>query len=88
MVRITLSRERLTSCSTAQMIFPLATELFRWAYTRNAMPLLAEFKQRARCVPILGYLDDLILIPMGIALAVKMVPPSVLAECRARVQVD
>jgi hypothetical protein len=34
----------------------------------------------------LGYLDDLILIRMGIALAIRMVPPSVLAECRARAQ--
>ena len=35
-------------------------------------------------IPILGYLDDLVLIPLGIALAVKMVPPDVLAECRVR----
>ena len=35
-------------------------------------------------VPVLGYLDDLILVPLGIALAVRMIPPTVLAECRAR----
>lgn len=35
-------------------------------------------------IPILGYLDDLILVPLGIALAVRMVPPAVLAECRAK----
>lgn len=35
-------------------------------------------------IPVLGYLDDLILIPLGIALAVRMIPDSVLAECRAR----
>jgi uncharacterized membrane protein YkvA (DUF1232 family) len=33
-------------------------------------------------VPVLGYLDDLILIPLGVALAIKMIPPDVLAECR------
>jgi len=33
---------------------------------------------------VLGYLDDLILIPLGIAVAIKMIPPAVLAECRAR----
>jgi uncharacterized membrane protein YkvA (DUF1232 family) len=33
-------------------------------------------------VPVLGYLDDLILIPLGVALAIKMIPPHVLAECR------
>ena len=35
-------------------------------------------------VPVLGYLDDLILIPLGIALAIKMIPPPVLAECREK----
>lgn len=33
-------------------------------------------------IPILGYLDDLVLIPLGIALAIRMIPPIVLAECR------
>ena len=33
-------------------------------------------------IPILGYLDDLLLVPLGIALALKMIPPSVLDECR------
>ena len=35
-------------------------------------------------IPILGYLDDLILIPIGIALAIKMIPPGLLAEHRAQ----
>jgi uncharacterized membrane protein YkvA (DUF1232 family) len=35
-------------------------------------------------IPVLGYLDDLILVPLGIALAVRMIPPGVLAECRTR----
>jgi uncharacterized membrane protein YkvA (DUF1232 family) len=34
----------------------------------------------------LGYLDDLILVPLGIALSIKMIPPQVLAECRVRAQ--
>jgi uncharacterized membrane protein YkvA (DUF1232 family) len=50
------------------------------AYAFSPIDLIPDF------VPILGYLDDLILIPMGIALAVKMVPAPVLAECRARAQ--
>jgi uncharacterized membrane protein YkvA (DUF1232 family) len=33
-------------------------------------------------IPVLGYLDDLVLIPLGVALAVRMIPPQVLAECR------
>lgn len=35
-------------------------------------------------IPILGYLDDLLLVPLGIFLAIKMIPPDVLNECRAK----
>lgn len=35
-------------------------------------------------IPVLGLLDDLILVPAGIWLVVRMVPPDVYAECRAR----
>jgi uncharacterized membrane protein YkvA (DUF1232 family) len=35
-------------------------------------------------IPVLGYLDDLILVPLGIALAVRMIPAEVLAEHRQK----
>lgn len=35
-------------------------------------------------IPILGYLDDLILVPLGVALAVRMIPQEVLSESRQR----
>jgi len=50
------------------------------AYGLSPIDLIPDF------VPVLGYLDDLILVPLGIALAVKMIPPYVLAECRVRAQ--
>jgi uncharacterized membrane protein YkvA (DUF1232 family) len=34
-------------------------------------------------IPVFGYLDDLVIIPLGVALAIKMIPPQILAECRA-----
>jgi len=37
-------------------------------------------------IPVLGYLDDLVLVPLGVALALKMVPALVRAECRAKAQ--
>lgn len=39
-------------------------------------------------IPILGYLDDLILVPAGIWLVLKMIPPNVLAECREKAESD
>ncbi len=33
-------------------------------------------------IPILGYLDDLLLVPLGIALALKIIPPIVMDDCR------
>jgi uncharacterized membrane protein YkvA (DUF1232 family) len=37
-------------------------------------------------IPILGLVDDLIFVPIAIALAVRFVPSPVLAECRSRAQ--
>ena len=37
-------------------------------------------------IPVLGYLDDLVLIPLGIALALRMIPPEVMVECRQRAE--
>lgn len=45
-------------------------------YALSPIDLIPDF------IPILGYLDDLILLPLGITLAIKMLPPSVLKECR------
>jgi len=46
------------------------------AYAFSPIDLIPDF------VPVLGYLDDLILIPLGIALLLCMIPPPVMAECR------
>jgi uncharacterized membrane protein YkvA (DUF1232 family) len=50
------------------------------AYAFSPIDLIPDF------VPVFGYLDDLILIPLGITLAIKQIPGPVLTECRARAQ--
>lgn len=47
-------------------------------YAFSPIDLIPDF------IPVLGYIDDLILIPLGITLALKMIPHNVLAECREK----
>ncbi len=37
-------------------------------------------------VPLLGHVDDLVLVPLGVALALKLIPAPVMAEARLRAQ--
>ena len=37
-------------------------------------------------IPVIGYLDDLLIVPVGIWLVLKMIPPEVLAECREKAE--
>ncbi|MDP9351384.1 MAG: YkvA family protein [Chloroflexota bacterium] len=37
-------------------------------------------------IPVLGYLDDLVLLPLGVVLARRLIPAAVLQECREKVQ--
>lgn len=50
------------------------------AHTLSPIDLIPDF------IPILGYLDDLIITPLGLALAVKLIPPEVLADARIQAQ--
>jgi uncharacterized membrane protein YkvA (DUF1232 family) len=48
------------------------------AYAISPIDLIPDF------IPVLGYLDDLILVPLGIVLVLRMIPPEVMADCRER----
>ena len=48
------------------------------AYALSPIDLIPDF------VPVLGYLDDLLIVPLGVMLAVRLVPPPLMAEFRRR----
>ena len=48
------------------------------AYALSPVDLIPDF------IPVLGYLDDLILVPLGMAVAIKMIPDCVWQDCKAR----
>ena len=45
-------------------------------YAFSPIDLIPDF------IPVLGYLDDLVLVPLGIALALRLIPPGILDEYR------
>ena len=49
------------------------------AYALSPIDLIPDF------IPVIGFLDDAILLPLGIWLVLRMMPPEVMAEHRARV---
>ena len=46
------------------------------AYALSPIDLIPDF------VPVFGYLDDLIIVPAGITLAIRLMPPNIMAEHR------
>jgi uncharacterized membrane protein YkvA (DUF1232 family) len=49
-------------------------------YALSPLDLIPDF------IPVIGYLDDLIIVPLGIAAVLRLVPAEVLADCRARAE--
>lgn len=48
------------------------------AYALSPIDLIPDF------IPVLGLLDDVILLPLGIAFVLKTIPPEIMQECRER----
>lgn len=48
------------------------------AYALSPIDLIPDF------IPVLGYLDEMVLLPLAILLAVRLVPPQLMAEFRAK----
>jgi uncharacterized membrane protein YkvA (DUF1232 family) len=55
-----------------------AFAVFIIGYALSPIDLIPDF------IPVIGYLDDLIIVPAGIALLIKMIPREVLVECREK----
>src|SRR6266702_4760556 len=47
------------------------------AYALSPIDLIPDF------IPVIGYLDDLIIVPLGVLLVIRLIPPEVMAENRA-----
>ncbi|PFO01234.1 hypothetical protein COJ85_17615 [Bacillus sp. AFS076308] len=50
------------------------------AYAFSPIDLIPDF------IPVLGYLDDLIIVPLGISLALRLIPPHVIKENRMKAE--
>ncbi len=48
------------------------------AYAFSPIDLIPDF------IPVLGYLDDLVILPLGVYLALKLIPAQVMEECRKK----
>jgi uncharacterized membrane protein YkvA (DUF1232 family) len=90
MSRIDTWKERVRQLQTETYAIYLASKdprvpwyakalvVFVVAHSFSPIDLIPDF------IPVLGYVDDLIVTPLGIALALKMIPAPVIAECRQR----
>jgi uncharacterized membrane protein YkvA (DUF1232 family) len=50
------------------------------AYAFSPIDFIPDF------IPVLGYLDDIIIVPLGIKLALKMIPNAVIKDCEEKVE--
>jgi uncharacterized membrane protein YkvA (DUF1232 family) len=60
---------------------PMAAKLVAGAvaaYALSPIDLIPDF------IPVLGYLDDLLIVPLGILLAIRMIPPDLMTDFRQR----
>lgn len=62
---------------------PLSAKILAWitiAYALSPIDLIPDF------IPILGYLDDMILLPLLVSATVKFIPKEIFHKCRAQAQ--
>ncbi len=50
------------------------------SYAFSPIDLIPDF------LPVIGYLDDLVIVPLGLSLAIRMIPRPILEECKVRAE--
>ena len=74
----------LGSEDSAHRVLEESKRVYNWlrfaivAYALSPIDLIPDF------IPVLGYVDDLVLLPLGIYLLIRLIPDDVLEECRER----
>jgi hypothetical protein len=61
----------LPSCRTLQILAVVVL-----GYALSPLDLIPDF------IPVLGLLDDLVLVPLGLWITIRMIPPEVMADAR------
>jgi uncharacterized membrane protein YkvA (DUF1232 family) len=62
-------------------VLPKLLALATVAYALSPVDLIPDF------IPVIGYLDDLIVVPLGIWLCLRLIPPPVIANNRTKAEV-
>jgi uncharacterized membrane protein YkvA (DUF1232 family) len=52
------------------------------AYALSPIDLIPDF------IPVIGYLDDLVIVPAGLSLAIRLIPHDVLCQCREKAKAE
>jgi uncharacterized membrane protein YkvA (DUF1232 family) len=60
----------------------------KWLLSLALVYLLSPIDLIPDFIPILGYLDDVVIVPALVYLALKFVPKEVIVECRAKIAAD
>jgi uncharacterized membrane protein YkvA (DUF1232 family) len=61
-------------------LMPKIIILFTLGYSMSPIDLIPDF------IPVLGYLDDLIIIPALISISIKLIPAEIIEESRKRAE--
>lgn len=86
--QITRQAKRELQVYQLVMRHPQTPTLAKWLMGLAVGYLLMPFDLIPDFIPVLGQLDDVVIVPLLVWLALKRVPPEILQQCRAEVAVN